>query len=114
GVDDEVGAVGQLGDLGGPADLVDRPLHVGVVGEEAADLVDPDRVEDAGRVAHGVGIRVAALDVDDSVGQGGDRVDLVAQVGLPFRERAHVGHAGGRADRVELEQIDGGPAVRRG
>src|SRR5262249_25987053 len=56
GVDDEVGAVGQLGDLLGPADFVDRPVDVGVVREEAADPADAGRIQCARRVAGGVGV----------------------------------------------------------
>ena len=43
GVDDVVGAAGQHRDPLGPADLVDRPVDVGVVGEEPADLLNARR-----------------------------------------------------------------------
>src|SRR6202020_399286 len=45
-VDDEMGSVSAPGDLRRPADLVDRPVVVGVVGVEAADPRDPNRAHD--------------------------------------------------------------------
>ena len=109
-VDDEMGSVGAPGDLRRPADLVDRPVVVGVVGVEAADPPDPDRVQDPRGVAHPVGVRVARLDVNDRVRERLHLAHLVAQVCLPLAHRAVPGDAARRADRVELQQVDGRPA----
>src|SRR6185437_11095882 len=89
--------------------LVSGPLQVGVVGVEPADVAHADGVQDAGGVGRTGAVRVAALDVDHGVGEGRDRVDLVADVVLPLGQGPAAGHAARGTDRVELEQHHGRP-----
>jgi hypothetical protein len=103
--------VGAPGDSRGPADLVDRPGLVGVVGEEPADLRHADRVQNTCRVADRVAVRIPRLHVYDRVRQRAELVDLVEEVGLPPRQRPGVGDAMRRADPVDLQQVNGRSAV---
>jgi hypothetical protein len=84
-----------------PLDLVDGPVEMGVVCEEAADAADADRVQHVGGVRGAVPVRIAALDVHDRVAERLDGVDLVAHVRLPLGQRAAALHADGGAAALE-------------
>ena len=105
GVDDEVGAAEQAGDLLPVVDLGAGPVEVGRVQEEALRLGDARGAQPRGHLAVLDGVGGAGVEVDDDVRVRLQRRDRVPELGLADGQLA-VREAGRGDERVELEEED--------